>query len=477
MRFVSYYSRPGAAARLRALARTVAGLAVASALAALSAQTAQPVPVRRIAIFGSSVASGTGDESGQEGYAGLLRGLLQPRGWEVVNRSRSGDNTKMLMSRFAPDGRSEPGTRYLVPAGAGYVVIALSLGNEGIRAAEGATAKDAIFEQYSRGIRAVIDRSRSLGIVPIVTLCYTRNDFTDIEYRYTRRMNARINEWDVPSVNLLGAVDDGTGKWAKGFWWDSLHPNASGHAELATTFVPSLFDALERGKPLPRRPEGEGFARLSGGAALTFTPDATMHPFALGLTVRTRGDGTVATVTGTALTASTGTKTVTRAGAAAETIASTSLSAGAATASTIGIRRGVWTYTSTSGDVVASSVPADARWHQVLLSHYTARGESLLFIDGVLAGRASERVQPAGFVVGGPAPSRLMDVKDILLYRSALNADEAMLLWKGALLQASLEIYAPLRDPRFVKGTPVENRAQSLSALTLEAGTAAHVTR
>ena len=81
-------------------------------------------------------------------------------------------------------------------------------------------------------------RSRSERIVPVVTLCYTRNDFTDVEYSYTRRVNAAINQWDVPSVNLLGAVDDGTGKWVNGFWWDSLHPNAAGHAELATTFVP-----------------------------------------------------------------------------------------------------------------------------------------------------------------------------------------------------------------------------------------------
>ena len=80
-------------------------------------------------------------------------------------------------------------------------------------------------------------------------------------------------------------------------------------------------------------------------------------------------------------------------------------------------------------------------------------------------------------MIGGPGPARRMDVKDALLYRSALNADEAAALAKGTLLQASLEIYAPLNDARLAKGSAVGNRAQSLSAFTLEAGRAVHASR
>ena len=77
-------------------------------------------------------------------------------------------------------------------------------------------------------------------------------------------MNLAINGWDVPSVNFLGAVDDGTGKWAKGFWHDSLHPNAAGHDELLRTFVPTLFEAIEQGKATPVRSTTGGFARVKG---------------------------------------------------------------------------------------------------------------------------------------------------------------------------------------------------------------------
>ena len=105
-------------------------------------------------------------------------------------------------------------------------------------------------------------------------------------------MNLAINGWDVPSVNFLGAVDDGTGKWAKGFWHDSLHPNAAGHDELLRTFVPTLFEALEQGKPAPVRSTTGGFARMKGpDGSITFTPDASMHPFAFGITVRAPREG------------------------------------------------------------------------------------------------------------------------------------------------------------------------------------------
>src|SRR6266576_3193224 len=87
-------------------------------------------PARRIAVFGSSVANGTGDDLGQEGYTGRLRALLAPRGWEVLNQSRGGDNTKTMAPRFAPEGAPDPKIRYLLPVNPSYVLLGLSLGNE-----------------------------------------------------------------------------------------------------------------------------------------------------------------------------------------------------------------------------------------------------------------------------------------------------------------------------------------------------------
>jgi hypothetical protein len=409
--------------------------------------------------------------------------MLEPRGWEVLNQSRGGDNTVTMAPRFAPDGAPAANTRYLLPVNPHYVLLGLSLGNEGIANVKTKDEKDAVFKRFETGMKGFIDRSRANHIVPIVTTCYTRMDFTEVEYEYTRRMNLLIDSWDVPSVNFLGAVDDGTGKWARGFWYDSLHPNASGHDELTTTFVPTLFEALEQGKPIPTWSKAPGFVRVvRGQKPIAFTPGEPMHPFALVFRARSQSDGVVGGFTGTLLDAQTGKKKIDRGGRGSVEIEETTLTEGRMFDAVVGVSSGVWVYRAADGKMISSTVPADANWHTLVVSHYTARGETLFFVDGQLAGRAVERLHPKRFSVGGPAldnpttpASPQMDLKDLLIYRSALNADEVAALQKGSFLQSSLEVYAPLADARLGAGAKLENRAQSLSFAIAEGAGLVHV--
>ena len=250
--------------RVRALPTLRQFLTLLAVVAVMhAAGYAQTARSRRIAGFGSSVAFGTGDEYGKEGYTGLLRAMLAPKGWEVLNQSRGGDTTKLLATRWAPEGAPDSRTRYLLPVNPAYVVIGLSLANEGIFEAGTKEEKDAVFQQYADGMRGFVAKARQQNIVPIVTLCYPRSVYTAVDYDYIRRMNILENSWDVPSVNFLGALDDGHGRWARGFMFNDKHPNAAGHRELALAFVPTLFDALEKGKPTPSKPQdGRGFARI-----------------------------------------------------------------------------------------------------------------------------------------------------------------------------------------------------------------------
>src|SRR3954452_18384312 len=98
-----------------------------AALAVVHGQKPAAAP-RRIAVFGSSVANGTGDDAGGEGYTGRLRELMASRGWEVLNQSRGGDNTKTMAPRFSPDGTPDPKVRYLTTVNPGYALLGLSLG-------------------------------------------------------------------------------------------------------------------------------------------------------------------------------------------------------------------------------------------------------------------------------------------------------------------------------------------------------------
>ena len=441
-------------------------------------QTARP---RRIAVFGSSVANGSGDEYKKEGYTGLLRELMAPRGWQVLNQSRGGDTTIKIAPRFTPEGTPDPNTRYLLPVNPGYVVIGLSLANEGIWEAKTKEDKDAIYKQYADGIKSLIDRARQNNIVPIVALCYPRMVYTPVEYEYVRRINLLHNSWDVPSVNFPGALDDGTGRYTLGFDFDDKHPNAMGHREFLYTFVPTLFEALEQGKPTPSRPaKAKGFARIAADTSpLMFAPQDTMHPFAVSLMVRAQSDGTVVAVGGSTLSA----KVEMKKGDAvdAKEFEEITLSADRTFSATIGVQAGKWTYKSANGTSVASLVSADARWHHVVLSHYTARGETLFYVDGELSGTVAERLQPTQFVIGGPgaagspAAPKQADYKDVYIFRAALNADEVAVLNEGKVLQASLEIYSPLTDSQFQPNSTAENRAQSMTGLKIGSARIKHI--
>ena len=448
---------------MRRTLAAVVGLVTLVATIGYAQQAARLHP-HRIAVFGSSVANGRGDELARDGYTGLLRMLMAQKGWEVLNQSRGGDNTKMLMTRFAPEGVPDPKTRYLTTVNPSYVVIGLSFGNENLYESKTKAEKDAVYDGYLKGIRAVVDRARQNGITPVVMLCYTRDLYTPEDYEYVRRANVEQAQWDVPTVNVLGAIDDGKGHWALG--WDDKHPQNSGHHEFLYSFVPSLFEALERGKPNPVKATGGGFARIaSGSAPLTFAPAETMHPFALSFMVRTQGDGTLSTISGSTLA----TRTEIRVNED-KPFTATTLVVDKQFAASLIVQDGRFGYKSAAKTMIDSGVRADAQWHEVVLSHFTARGETLLFVDGKQVGTVSERLEPKNFVVGSAG-----DFKDLLLYRAALNADEVAAMHAGKLLKGSLEVYSPLTDAEFKADGTVENRAQSLTALKVGRDRIVHV--
>jgi lysophospholipase L1-like esterase len=199
------------------------------------------------------------------------------KNWKTANISRGGDNTIRLTQRWRKD---------LVPQKAKYVVYALSLGNEMLH--EQGPSK---YTQFKTNMLKLIAMARDSGYVPILTNAYTRNDFNEQDYHYTKELNMWINSLDVPSVNLLGGVDDGTGKWAAGNWYNPGHPNDAGHLELAYTIVPSLFDALSNGKPLPKMDESAGMPL--GSNLIDFKPDNITHPFTTTITIKADGKGQI----------------------------------------------------------------------------------------------------------------------------------------------------------------------------------------
>jgi hypothetical protein len=257
-------------------------------------------------------------------------------------------------------------------------------------------------------------------------------------------MNALIHGWNVPSVNLLGAVDDGNGRWAAGYWFDALHPNDLGHAEMARTIVPSLLDALNANKALPTRRASNGvtFVRPTTGSTanvIRLVPEAVVHPFTTAIRFKTSGAGRLVEIRD---------------------------SAGIATGNIRVDANGVVTYQSAKGQTITGSVAVNnTRWHKLVLTHYYARGATMLYVDSVREGTVQERLRPTRLDIGGAASPGRVQFRDWLFYRAGMNQDEVWALAADSLLKSSLEIYAPLDGRRVATTDSLANLAQSLNTL------------
>jgi lysophospholipase L1-like esterase len=393
---------------------------------------------QKIVFFGSSVPFGQG-ATNKYGYPARYAALLAQRAtsgqgaaWTVTNISVPGDNTTKVAARWARDLRPQHGR---------YVVLALSLGNEGIHG-----GGQPIFEQFKTNLAQLVQRARAEGLVPVVANCYTRNDYTPEDYAFIRQMNLLLHAWAVPSINTLGAVDDGTGHWAPGYWDDALHPNNAGHAELAHALVPSLFDALRAGKVTPHK-TATSYVRLGPGqrgtaTGLVLRPETLLHPFTQVVSFRTAGTGQLLVLQ--------------------DSTAQGSLSIGPS---------GLLTYASAKGGHLASAQRVnDNRWHQLALTHYYAWGQTVLYLDGAEVGRLPERLLTRQLSLGGGGAPRGGQYRNWLFYRAGMNADEMRTLAADSLLKSSLEVYAPLDGRRAHAPDSLRNLAQSTNRLLRLAG-------
>jgi lysophospholipase L1-like esterase len=383
----------------------------------------------KIVYFGSSVPYGFGAVKNL-GYTYKFNTILAKRAadgtgkaWKTVNKSMGGDNTVRLRSRWQ---------KALVPEKAKYVLLDLSLGNEGIH-----ESGKPMFDQFKTNLTKLIALARDSGYVPVVTNCYARNDFNEKDYNYTKQMNMWIHTLDVPSVNLLGAVDDGTGKWAPGNWYNPGHPNDAGHQEMAYAIVPSLFDALSDGKPLPKMVEGSALNFKYQKQLIDFKPDNIVHPFSISISIKADGKGRIMQLKDSA----------NYAGAILIT------------------NDGLVEYTSPRyQQILGTTKITDGQWHKITLTHYYASNQTQLYCDSTLQGSVSERISLKEICLGDKNAKNIA-AKNWLFYRSGMNQTEIAALTNNVLLKSSLELYAPLDDQHLAVKDVLVNLAQSTNKL------------
>ncbi len=383
-----------------------------------------------IAVVGSSVARGQGAPDDM-GYAFQYKQLLEERAaeglgaeWDLFNLSVGGDNTVKVLDRWA---RDVPG---LCPE---YVVLGLSLGNEGI-----VNGGQMVFDQFRDNMLELVALAESQNITPVVVNCYPRQDFDALDYQYIKDMNLLIHSWNLASINVLGAIDNGTGNWATGYQEDFGHPNLAGHLEYSYAFPPSLFDAISDGKKQPEWAETETKYALGTdlNRFLTTHFDETAHAFTHSFEFQSNMPGEISTID-----------------LGDDSRSSISLNI---------LDDGKLEYRD-SEDVTLrdTSIITDGQWHRVTLSHYYAQARSYLYLDGRLIGTAIEAIEPELVNLGGYNAPGEFSVRNWLLYRSGMNGDEIQAIQDGNLLKSSLEVYAPLDEDGVLGDHPLFNRAQS----------------
>lgn len=396
----------------------------------------QEIDPLKISVFGSSVANGQGADY-LEGYAFLYGKLLR-------ERFESGTSSNALYTSGVSIGGNttvDLKNRYLdvINDFGKFVVLGLSMGNEGLH---GTSNKQAIYTQFKENLLYLITKLQNDNKIPIIVNNYPRGDFNEQDYEKIRDINLDIHEWNIPSINSLGAIDNGKGRLVQAFKADNVHPNNNGHRELMYSIVPSLFDALIIEKPVPERDLGGDYL-LHEGETITFTPEEIFHPFTLCLRVKSD-----------------------RASKLISFNSNSDKLTGVGSLFLDSEGRIHYTSPHKEKEFISQIGIFDDNWHDIALSHYYARELTIIYVDGKEIGSISETLEINGDIGIGNENEvdQNFHISEITFWRAGMNQDEMQAHHMGKMLKSSLEIYSPMY---LIDNQSIMNYAQSMNTLTL----------
>ncbi|WP_445631881.1 DUF1796 family putative cysteine peptidase [Nostoc sp. DSM 114167] len=186
----------------------------------------------KIVVIGSSVALGH-KAWFLQGWVWLLAQALQQKyGHKLVNVSEVGANVSRTIARFP---------WFVTPEQPDIVIIALSLGNEGLAYCP-PHERRAVQRQFERGLQQLVKMTRDIGAIPILGGVYPNGDYSLEHYWLLRDTHKRMLSWGVTVLDWLAAVDDGQGRWKAGASFDPAHPNTVGHSLMYQQIDQQLFD-------------------------------------------------------------------------------------------------------------------------------------------------------------------------------------------------------------------------------------------
>ncbi len=185
----------------------------------------------KIVVIGSSVALGFNAWL-LRGWAWLLGHTLQQNyGHQLINVSEVGANVSRTIERFQS---------VVAPEKPDMVIIALSLGNEGLAECLPQEQRT-VQRRFESGLHQLIKMTRELGAFPILGGVYPNGKFTPEHYGILLDTHNRMLTWEVPVLNWLAALDNGQGQWKTELVYNPTHPNTLGHRYMAQAIDSKIF--------------------------------------------------------------------------------------------------------------------------------------------------------------------------------------------------------------------------------------------
>jgi lysophospholipase L1-like esterase len=185
----------------------------------------------KIVVIGSSVALGYKAWLLQGWAEKLGQSLQEKYGHRLVNVSEVGATVSRTIDRFAS---------VVTPEQPDVVIIALSLGNEGLAYCP-LHERRAVQRRIESGLQQLVKMTRQLGARPMLGSVYPNGDYSPEHSWLLRDIHRRMLSWGVPVLDWLAAVDDGQGRWREGLSFDPAHPNTQGHHLMYEAIDLSLF--------------------------------------------------------------------------------------------------------------------------------------------------------------------------------------------------------------------------------------------
>uniref|UniRef100_A0A0G4GVF0 CBM20 domain-containing protein n=1 Tax=Chromera velia CCMP2878 TaxID=1169474 RepID=A0A0G4GVF0_9ALVE len=174
----------------------------------------------KIAIIGSSVAAGY-DAWLRKGWVfSFARDVRKKFGHHVINVSQSGANVRTTRDRFVS---------VISPVKPDVVIIALSLGNEGIAHCD-PHHRPACQRAFEVGVEELVRMTKKEGAVPVLGGVYPNGSYTKDHRSFVLSTQKKMQEMGAAFYfDWLGGLDRGDGKWKVGINFDDAHPNSEGH--------------------------------------------------------------------------------------------------------------------------------------------------------------------------------------------------------------------------------------------------------